>query len=141
MQVTPYVFFNGNCADALAFYESALGAEITMKMLASDMPPDPNFVIPDDKKGLIMHSQMKIGEGEVMMSDNLMGESADMDGASIMLNLATAAEAKSIFDNLADGAEITMAWEPTFWSAGFGSLRDKFGVRWMVGTDEPPAEG
>lgn len=141
MQVTPYVFFNGNCADALAFYESALGAEVTMKMLASDMPPDPDFVVPDDKKNLIMHAQMKVGEGEVMMSDNIMGESADMDGASIMLNLPTAAEAKAIFDNLADGAEITMPWEPTFWSAGFGTLRDKFGVRWMVGTDEPPAEG
>ena len=37
------------------------------------------------------------------------------------------------------GGEVTMPWEPTFWSAGFGALRDKFGVGWMIGSDEPPA--
>lgn len=140
MQVIPYVFFNGNCAEALAFYETALGASVSQKMLASDMPPHEDFTVPDDRKNWIMHSTLTVDGNDIMMSDNLMGESAVMDGSSIMLNHATAAEAKTIFDKLADGGEITMRWEPTFWSAGFGALRDKFGVRWMVGCDEPPAD-
>lgn len=136
MHIAPYVFFNGNCAEALAFYMDALGAELHMKMLASEMPPDPNFVVPDDKKDWILHANIMIGDAGIMMSDNFMGESPAMDGCSIMLNYPTAAEAKQIYDRLADGAEIDMPWAPTFWSAGFGTLRDKFGVRWMVGTDE-----
>lgn len=141
MHIAPYVFFNGNCAEALDFYIDALGAELHMKMLASEMPPDPDFTIPDDKKDWIMHANIMIGDAGIMMSDNIMGESAEMDGCSIMLNYPTAAEAKSIFDKLADGADIDMPWAPTFWSAGFGTLRDKFGVRWMVGTDEQSENG
>ena len=140
MQPTPYLFFNGNCAEALDFYAQAFGGEVADKMLASDMPPSEDFPIPDDRKGWIMHARLVIGDGEIMASDNLMGESATMDGSSVLMSYPTAAEAKAVFDTLAEGGEITMAWEPTFWSAGFGTLRDKFGVRWMVGCDEPPAQ-
>lgn len=140
MQVIPYLFFNGNCAEALSFYEQALGAKVKDKMLGSDMPTSEEFAVPDDKKNWIMHAMLEIGSYSIFASDNFMETSAQMDGSSIMLNHKTAAEAKVVFDKLSDGAEITMAWSPTFWSAGFGTLRDKFGVRWMVGCDEMPAE-
>ncbi|WP_026480980.1 VOC family protein [Ahrensia sp. 13_GOM-1096m] len=140
MQIIPYLFFNGNCAEALIFYEQVLGATIEDKMLGADMPPDPEFGVPEDKKNWIMHAKLKIGDDTIMASDNLMETSAQMDGASVMLNFSTANEAKAIYDKLADGADITMPWAATFWSAGFGTLRDKFGVRWMIGCDELPAE-
>ncbi|WP_419907769.1 VOC family protein [Hoeflea sp.] len=136
MTPTPYLFFNGQCAEAIAAYAEIFGGEILEQMPASGMPPE--IPVAEERKGWIMHSRMRIGDGELMASDNIMGESAQMDGSSVMLSFPTAAEGKAAFDQLAEGGEIQMAWEPTFWSAGFGTLTDRFGIRWMIGTDEPP---
>jgi PhnB protein len=135
MTVCPYLFFNGACRDALTFYGDIFGSKPEM-MDASAMPPD--IPVPEDRKGWVMHGAVQIGEGMLMASDNITGTSDPMAGSSVMVNLATAAEAKAIFDRLCEGGEVTMAWEPTFWSAGFGALTDRFGIRWMVGCDEPP---
>lgn len=59
-----------------------------------------------------------------------------MSGASVMMSFATAAEGKAVFDRLSEGGAVQMAWAPTFWSAGFGTLTDRFGVKWMIGCDE-----
>ncbi len=139
MNPTPYLFFDGNCAEALDFYAGVFGAEVDMKLPASEMPPE--YPIPEDRKNWIMHASMKVGEGELMLSDALFGESGAMSGCSVMVSLPTTPEAASTFRQLSEGGNVEMAFEPTFWSAGFGTLTDKFGVRWMVGSDEPPAEG
>ncbi len=136
MTPTPYLFFNGQCAEALAAYADIFAGEILEQLPASQMPPE--FPVADDRKGWIMHARMKIGDGELMASDNIMDESPAMAGASVMLSFPTAAEGKAVFDKLADGGAIQMDWEPTFWSAGFGTLTDRFGIRWMIGCDEEP---
>jgi PhnB protein len=133
MQPTPYLFFNGTCADAIAVYTEILEAEVISKMLASDMPPD--FPVPDDKKDWIMHADIKVGKGHILMSDNLMEDSAAMSGASVMLSYPTRETAESIFNRLSEGGSVTMAFEPTFWSGGFGTCIDRFGIRWMIDTD------
>ncbi|NBD30827.1 MAG: VOC family protein [Alphaproteobacteria bacterium] len=136
MTISPYLFFNGNCRDALNRYGEILGARPEI-MDASGMPPE--FPVPDERRDWVMHGNLKTASGTIMASDNIMGTSDPMAGCAVQLNYATAAEAKAIFDQLAEGGEITMAWAPTFWSAGFGTLTDRFGVRWMVGCDEPPS--
>lgn len=136
MTPTPYLFFNGQCAEAIAAYADIFGGTIMEQMPASDMPPD--FPVPDDKKDWIMHARMKIGDGYLMASDNIMGDSEAMAGASVMMSLPTASEGKAVFDRLCAGGAVQMAWAPTFWSAGFGTLTDRFGVKWMIGCDEEP---
>lgn len=133
--ICPYIFFNGNARAALTRYAEVLGGELQI-MPAGDMPSDA-FPIPDDRKDWVMHGTLISPAGTLMASDNLFGESARMDGAAVQLSFATAAEAKDVFDQLADGGEVTMAWAPTFWSAGFGTCTDQFGTSWMVGCDEP----
>ena len=133
----PYIFFNGECAEAMEFYAKIFDGEIMERMSASDMPPD--FPVPEEKKDWVMHCRLQTADGGFMASDNIDGTSDKMAGSSLMMNYATAAEAKAIFDKLADGGEITMPWEPTFWAAGFGTLVDRFGIRWMVGCDEAPS--
>ncbi|WP_306117679.1 MULTISPECIES: VOC family protein [unclassified Roseitalea] len=137
MHPIPYLFFNGQCRQALDFYADVFDGEVSGVMPASQMPPE--FPVADDKKDWIMHARLGVGDGAIMASDNIMETSAPMDGCSVMLSYPTAAEARAVFDRLAEGGEITMAFEPTFWAAGFGTLRDRFGVRWMIGSDEPPA--
>ena len=137
MTPTPYLFFNGNCAEAIAWYAEIFGGEIVLQMPASQMPTE--FPVPEERKGWLMHSTIKIGDGELMASDHIMGEAPRMSGASVMMRLPTAADGKVAFDKLADGGEIEMPWAPTFWSAGFGCVTDRYGIRWMIGCDEEPS--
>lgn len=134
MQPIPYIFFNGTCREALTSYGAIFGTSPEF-MLAGDMPPG-EMDIPDDRKDWIMHGSLKVGDGTLFASDNIMGESAKMDGCSVMIEAQTRDEAKGYFDKLADGGDITMPFSPTFWSAGFGMIRDRFGMSWMVGCHE-----
>ena len=138
MTPTAYLFFNGQCAEAIAAYVEIFGGEIMEQMPASELPPE--YPLPEDRKDWVMHSRLKIGDGFLMASDNLMGESAEMSGCSVIMSFPTTTEAKSVFDKLADGGDVEMAWAPTFWSAGFGTLTDRFGIKWMIGSDETPAD-
>ena len=138
MKPVPYLFFNGNCAAAMDAYARDLNAEILHQMRGSDMPPDDDFDVPADRANWIMHGMMKVGDGIIMMSDTFTGTSDAMAGCSVMLNYPTLAEARAIFEALAKDGKVTMAFEQTFWSKGFGTCIDRFGVRWMIGCDEEP---
>lgn len=139
MTPTPYLFFNGECREAIETYVEIFSGEVLITMLGTDMPPE--FPVPEERKGWIMHATLKIGDGELMASDNIMGDSPKMAGSSVMMSLPTVADARAAFDKLAVGGAVEMPFAPTFWSAGFGTVTDRFGVKWMVGSDEKPAEG
>lgn len=144
MDVKSYIFFNGNASEAVDAYSKIFGSEPSMLMRMADAPPDMD--IPKDRKDWIMHCELPIGEGSIYLSDDFTSNVDDptsnnraMEGCSVMVNCKTASEGKQVFDGLAKGGEIRMEWVPTFWSAGFGTLTDRFGIRWMVGCDEEPA--
>jgi PhnB protein len=137
MQPAPYLFFNGAARAAITAYARIFDAPMPPMMTMADAPPGMN--IPEDRRDWIMHCEMKVGTGTLYLSDDYAGNAPAMEGSSIMVSLPTAAAAKAVFDGLAEGGSIRMAWEPTFWSAGFGTLTDAFGIRWMIGTDEAPA--
>ena len=54
------------------------------------------------------------------------------EGIALALEVADDAEAKTRFEALAEGGQITMPLMPTFWTSSFGMVNDKFGVGWMV---------
>ena len=101
MTPTPYLFFNGQCAEAIAVYVGIFGGEILMQLPASEMPPE--YTVPEDRKDWVMHATMKIDNGFLMASDNVMGEAPAMAGSSVMMSLPTVAEGKAAFDQLAEG--------------------------------------
>ncbi len=133
MTPVPYLFFKGNCADALTTYADIFGGTIGMTMKAGDMPDIP---VAEDKKDWIAHGEIAVGDGKLMLSDDVFEQSQAMAGAAVMMSYATTAEAAAVFGKLADGGQITMPFEPTFWSAGFGTVTDRFGINWMIGSDE-----
>jgi len=61
------------------------------------------------------------------------------DMADARSEQADARSEQAAVDRLADGGTIEMPWAQTFWSAGFGTLTDRFGIKWMIGCDEVPA--
>lgn len=130
MQVNPYIFFNGNCEEALGYYQKVLGARIEAKMSFGDGPPD--MPIPAEWKDKIMHSHVTI-DGEVLMaSDGMPGDYRQPQGFRIALQVEEPAEAERRFKALAEGGSVQMPFGATFFSHGFGMCIDKFGIPWMV---------
>jgi PhnB protein len=132
IKLSPYIFFKGNAREAMEFYKSIFGGELTMQTIAEvpddAMPPD---MKKEDVKDQIMHARLHGGEVDLMGSDS---RKASVKTAKVELSLSGADETKmrKVFDSLAQGGKITMPLEKQFWGDSFGMLTDKFGVDWMV---------
>ena len=133
MKVEPYLFFNGRCDEAIAFYQEALGAEVTFLMRMNDAPdPPPPGAIPAGFEHKVMHANLRIGELALMVSDGNSDMPPSFKGFCLSLGVANPEEAAQRFAALQPGGKVTMPLGATFWSPAFGMLEDKFGVGWMV---------
>jgi PhnB protein len=130
MQVQPYLFFDGRCEEAIAFYQRALGAEVTMLMRFKESP-DQSMVMPGtgDK---VMHAALRIGEATVLASDGRCTGKPNFSGFGLSLTVADDAAADRLFAALGDGGQVQMPLAKTFFSSRFGMVADRFGVGWMV---------
>lgn len=136
--VQPYLFFGGRCEEALAFYRTALGAEVEMLLRFRDSPqPPPPGVLAPGFEDKVMHSSFRIGETTLMASDGCQPGAA-FCGFSLSISVTTVDEARRIFGALVDGGEVQMPLAPTFWSPCFGMLTDRFGVGWMINVIADP---
>ncbi len=131
MQVQPYLFFEGACEEALAFYQRAVGAKVTMKMQYKENP-DKSMVCGSIDENKIMHSAFEVGDSTVCASDGMCTGKPNFQGFSLTINAANDAEALRIFTGLAEGGQIRMPLGKTFYASSFGMCEDKFGVGWMV---------
>jgi len=139
--VQPYLFFNGNCEQAVEFYRESLGAEVEMMMRFKDSPePMPSGVLAPGYESKVMHTSFRIGQTTVMASDGCAPEKTNFQGFSLSLSVSSEAEADRCFAALSDGGKVTMPLNKTFWSPRFGMLEDRFGVGWMISVF-PPGQG
>jgi len=135
MQVQPYLFFDGRCDEALAFYKKALGAEVTMLMRFKDNPEPP---APGDGCGpcgapdKVMHCAFRIGNTEVMASDGQCMGKPTFQGFALTVDARDESHAKTLFGALSEGGQVQMPLGRTFFSPAFGMVADRFGVMWMV---------
>ena len=74
-----------------------------------------------------------------MGSDDPTGTGGPKWGVAVNVSVDDEAEAKRIYDALADGGSADMPLEATFWSPAFGSLTDRWGVSWQI-TPRPLTE-
>ncbi len=81
-----------------------------------------------------MHCAFTIGETLVMASDGGCRGAPSFKGITLSIAVNSAAEADRVFKALAEGGQVTMPIEKTFWSPRFGMVNDRFGVPWMVNT-------
>jgi len=125
MNVSPYLYFNGNCTEAITLYEKAFDAKVIAQM------------IPNERGGdLVAHAQFEIDGNTIFLCD---AQQPVKTGDNLMITIQFNAEdeselttAKMAFDTLKDGGEIIMALEENPWSKCFGILIDKFGVKWNM---------
>jgi PhnB protein len=135
MDLVPYLNFNGNCAEAFAFYEQALGGKIAMTMTFGETPAKEH--VPANWQDKIMHVALQAGGRWLYGSDGMPSDYKSPAGMSVALDPGTVADGQRIFDALSAGGNVTMKFEKTFWSPGFGSLVDKFGIPWMINVAQP----
>jgi PhnB protein len=134
MSVTPYLFFDGRCEEALEFYKKALGAEVEMMMRfkESPEPPPPGTAAPGNEDK-IMHACVRIAGASVMASDGCANQGKPkFEGFSLSVTANDEADAKRKFSALAEGGEVRMPLGKTFFAKSFGVVQDRFGVGWMV---------
>ncbi|WP_447778506.1 VOC family protein [Variovorax boronicumulans] len=143
MKVQSYLSFEGRCDEAIAFYKKALGAEVVQLMRYSEAPasggPEGNADagcaggMPSPDK--VMHSVLRVGQTELMLSDGSCSGHAEFKGIMLSLSASNDADVRKWFDALADGGQVIQPLTPTFFTTSFGMLSDRFGVGWLLVAD------
>jgi len=137
MPLVPYLHFRGDCAEAMEFYAKLLGAPAPTMMRYRDAP---GMEVGAEDSRLVMHAEIHAPGGTLMASDYPPGVPGDpQKGVSVMYGVADAETGRQLFQALEGGhGGSVLAFGPTFWSHGFGMLKDRFGTAWMVmGPDKP----
>jgi PhnB protein len=133
ISLDPYLFFQGNCKEAMEFYKSIFGGELTMQTV-DDFPGD--MPEKESMKGMIMHSRLEGGDIKLMGSDS---PKASPTAAKVELSLSGTDEPKlrKYFEALSAGGKVKFPLKKEAWGDTFGMLTDKFGVDWMVNITTP----
>ena len=135
MKLHVYLNYGGNCEQAFRFYEEHLGARMTEITRHGDIPnPD----LKDDWKDAVLHARIELGGQVVMGADIPPNVFKPMRSAYLTLMLDSDDEAERVYALLADGGEIFMKMEQTFFASRFAMLRDKFGTSWMLLHESAP---
>ena len=127
----------------LLFYRSVFGGDFNGPIHRfSEAPACPGRPeLSAEDRNLVMHMELPILGGHVLMGTDAPASMgfAVVAGNNVHLNLEpdTRAEADRLFNALAAGGEIDMPLQDMFWGAYFGSLTDRFGIRWMVNFAQP----
>lgn len=138
MSFHPYVFFSdGKCAEAFRWYHEILGGELQI-MTNADLPAGED-AMPGGEPHHVMHASIALGGGFLMGSDDPTGDGGPKVGVAVTYAAPDAEEGKRVFKALSEGGHVFMEFEPTFFSKGFGSFVDRYGVNWMVDTEGDPA--
>ena len=131
-QPIPHLSFDGNCAEAMRFYETALGGKIKFMMKAGESPMADKM--PPEMADMVLNAQLELPGGFMLYGGDCPPHMPypGIHGACVTLNYNTVAEGEAVFNTFADGGRVDMAYEPTFWAEKFGMVTDKFGVHWII---------
>lgn len=132
--LSPYLNFNGNTAEAMKFYQSILGGELTIQTFG-----DAGQGSTEEIKNRTMHANLKNDHLSFMASDGQPGVDVQF-GNNIHMSLVGSDEAQltSYFNALAAGGTVNMPLAKQFWGDTFGMLTDKYGIHWMVNISAQP---
>lgn len=132
MHPIPYLGFNGNCAEAMRFYETALGGKLEILMSGADLPIEAQ--IPKEGADRIVHARLALRGGGYLYAGDAPTHLPyqGMYGVAVTLNFDTPEEAQKVFDRLAPGGQVSMPMAAAFWAKRFGMLTDRFGTPWIV---------
>jgi len=135
-QLTPYLTFNGKAAEAMKFYHSILGGELTMQTFGES-----KVARTPEEKDLILHAVLK-NEGLTFMASDAMPSRQAKFGDNVHMSISggDGARLTRIFNGLAKGGKVDMPLAKQFWGDTFGQVTDKYGVHWMINIASQPQQ-
>jgi PhnB protein len=127
--LSTYLLLDGNCAQAMRFYQECLGGKLTMTTVG-ESPMKAMF--PESMHGCVINARLTGGAVDISASDWMRPDEQRVQGNTVCLYLSggTPEETRAIFEKLSRDANVT---DPlTEQPFGFyGALNDAFGIRWM----------
>lgn len=136
-RVNQYLFFSGNCEDALKYYQARIGAKINFMMRFNESPDTiPEGELQPGFEDKVMHATFSLGATEIYASDGC-NDSSAFAGFRTSLSVPTEEDAERIFDALAENGTVDMPLTETFFAKLYGQVTDQFGMGWMVMVDKP----
>jgi PhnB protein len=130
MKAIPYLYFAGNCAEALQFYREAIGADIRALVRFGDMPGAQS-----DTRDKVMHAELAISDSTIFASDGQAAEGS-RSGFAISLQAEDDADVERLFAALASGGKVSVPLMTTPFASRFGMTTDKYGTPWIVSTPQ-----
>jgi PhnB protein len=132
-RLNPYLSFAGNAREAVEFYRTVFGGNLTVNTFGELGNPDAAVA---DK---VMHAMLETDRGFVLMASDLPPGVTGTPGNTITISLSgeDADELRGYWEKLTDGGQVTMPLEKQMWGDEFGMVRDQFGINWMVDITTP----
>lgn len=127
LSLNPYLFFDGNCREAMKFYQGIFGGALQMQTFG-----EVDNSCPVAMKDRIMHASLMGGEVNFMGSDGPGNLPLGAGKVSLALSGSEEQKLRKIFEDLGKGGKINMPLEKQVWGDIYGDLTDKFHVTWMV---------
>lgn len=135
--LNPYLSFRDTAREALEFYRTVFGGEVTtMTFAEGQMVQDP------DEADLLMHGQLVTGQGLTLMAADTPKSMERSPGDTMTVSLSgddSTGELTRYWEGLSEGATITAPFVLAPWGDRFGMLVDRFGVPWMINSSMPAA--
>jgi PhnB protein len=133
-QAIPYLAFDGNCSEAMQFYERILGLGAKLEMMLSGADTPMAAQIPKEHAHRILHARLRFDDGScIYAGDTPVGMPYEgIKGVTITMSYPSPAEAERVFKALSESGMITMPLGPVFWAKSAGMLTDKFGTPWAI---------
>ena len=134
-----YLNFAGNAEEAFDFYKKVFGGEFSSAVRFKDFPME-GVTVPKEDEDKMMHISLPLGGDSVLMaSDTLEAFGQTLvpgNNVYISVHPTSKEEADRIFNALSEGGEVEMPIADQAWGDYYGSLKDRFGVQWMVNYHE-----
>lgn len=133
--INPYLNFPGNTEEAFNFYKKVFGGDFAGGIFRFKDTPDSDKLNEADRQK-VMHVALPLGSTNMLMATDAlesMGFKVTFgNNIYIAIHSDSREEADKLFNGLSEGGKVEMPMADQFWGDYFGSLADKFGVRWMV---------
>ncbi|WP_111306829.1 VOC family protein [Confluentibacter sediminis] len=130
MKINSYLSFNGNCREAMMFYQDCLGGDLVFQTIG-ESPLSKNM--PKRMKACILHATLT-KDALVLQGSDMVPQMGLVKGnaVSLSLNCSSEAELKMVYEKLSAEGKADHPLEDTFWGALFGDLTDKYGHHWIL---------
>lgn len=136
MKLYTHLNFGGNCEEAFRFYEEELGGHITAIFRVNDLPE--GAPRPPGSPEAVIHARLSIAGVELIGNDVPGDYFKPARSAYLYLNADSADSAEELYAALADGGDVGMPIQETFFATRYAQLRDRFGTLWTILHERPP---